>query len=134
MSTNINKYGTAIHSREFLIAPVTSMDTPIETSMFSYSELDVNGDPTGITLYHSVNSHEAANPNRTAKYTKDNLYFIYGMSTSDLKNDTKDMKTFIKTAGIVLGTEDFTANLGNEFWVLNLEELEEWLSVNPHNL
>ena len=38
-----------------------------------------------------------------------------------------------KAGGLELGTKDFTLNVGNEFWVLNLEELNEWLEVSPHS-
>ena len=127
MSTSIHKYGAnPDHFRDLLVAPITAIDTPIETNYFSY--LDENE----VTQYHSVKSHEVAN-GRKIKYTTDGLYFYYGLETSDLKNDTKDMKTFIKTAGLVLGTEDFTANLGTEFWMLSANELDEWLAVSPHN-
>ncbi len=118
MSTSDNKYGGCANIREFLVAPVTAIDTPIVNNYFN-----------GI----SVASHIEANPNRKAIYTADGLYFYYGMQSSDLKNDTKDLKTFIKTAGLNLGTDDFTSIVGDEFWVLNLSELEEWISTTPHN-
>ncbi len=133
MSTSYETLGGCANIREFLIAPVTAMDTQIENGYFSYPELDANGVPTGVTLYHSVTSHIAANLNRKALYTKEGLYFYYGMASSDLKNDTKDLKTFVKTAGLNLGTDDFTSMVGDEFWVLNLSELEEWISLTPHN-
>ncbi len=134
MSTSDNKYGGFANIREFLIAPVTSMDTPIENNYFSYPELDAGGVPTGVVLYHSITSHIQANQNRKALYTTDGLFFYYGYASSDLKNDTKDLKTFVKANGLNLGTEDFTSVIGDEFWVLNLSELEEWIAVTPHNI
>ena len=138
MSTSDNKYGGCANIREFLVAPVTAIDTPIQNSYFSYTEpiLDANGIWMGefTTLYHSITSHSLANPNRKAIYTVDDLYFYYGMQSSDLKNDTKDLKTFVKANGLKLGTNDFTAIAGDEFWVLNLTELEEWISLTPHNI
>ncbi len=136
MSTSDNKYGGCANIREFLVAPVTSMDTPIENNYFSYSELDALGVPTGVVLYHSITSHIQANPNRKALFTSDGLYFYYGFAGSDLKNDTKDLKTFAKgtVMKLKLGTEDFTAMVGDEFWVINLSELEEWISLTPHNI
>ncbi len=135
MSTSDKLYGGCANIREFLVAPVTSMDTPIENNYFSYPELDTEGVPTGVILYHSIRSHIVANPNRKALYSKNGLYFYYGMASSDLKNDTKDLKTFAKgtVMKLKLGTEDFTAVVGDEFWVLNLLELEEWIKVTPHN-
>ncbi len=133
MSTSDNKYGGCANIREFLVAPVSAIDTQIQNNYFSYPELDIDGNQTGITLYHSVVSHQLANPNRSVKYTKDGLYFYYGMASSDRKNDTKDLKTFVKAAGLTLGTEDNTLMIGNEFWVLNIIELEEWVSLTPHN-
>ena len=56
------------------------------------------------------------------------------MQSSDLKNDTKDLKTFVKANGLKLGTDDFTAMVGDEFWVVNLAELEEWVVTTPHNI
>ncbi len=136
MSTSYETLGGCANIREFLIAPVTSMDTPIENNYFSYPELDTEGVPTGTTLYHSIRSHIVANPNRKALYTKNGLYFYYGMASSDLKNDTKDLKTFAKgtVMKLKLGTEVFTAMVGDEFWVLNLSELEEWKAITPHNI
>ncbi len=134
MSTSDNKYGGCANIREFLVAPVTAMDTQIQNNYFSYPELDLDGLPTGATLYHSVTSHLLANPNRSVKYTKDGLYFYYGMASSDRKNDTKDLKTFVKANGLKLGTEDDTLMVGDEFWVLNLSELEEWIKATPHNI
>jgi len=98
-----------------------------------------------LTVYGWVNlqrcitaltSQEKANPNRKAIYTTDGLYFYYGMASSDLKNDTKDLKTFAKgtVMKLKLGTEDFTSMVGDEFWVVNLTELEEWISLTPHNI
>ncbi len=118
MSTSDNKYGGCANIREFLVAPVSAIDIPIQNNYFN-----------GL----SVTSHIEANPNRKAIYTQDGLYFYYGMQSSDLKNDTKDLKTFVKTAGLNLGTGDFTSMVGDEFWVLNLYELEEWIKVTPHN-
>ena len=134
MSTNTNEKGTNIHSNEFIVLPVTALDTQIETLMFSYPELDVGGVPTGVTLYHSIRSHEQATATRKIMYTADQLYAFYGMTMSDLKNDTKDFKAFAKTAGLVLGGDDFTAMVGSEFWVINNPELNEWLAVSPHNV
>ena len=119
MSTSDNKYGGCANIREFLVAPVSAIDTPIVNNYFN-----------GL----SITSHIEANPNRKALYTVDGLYFYYGMQSSDLKNDTKDLKTFIKAAGLKLGTDDFTSIVGDEFWVLNLSELEEWVSLTPHNI
>ena len=128
MSTNTNKYGAnPDHFRDLLVAPITAIDTPIETSYFSY--LDENE----VTQYHSVKSHEVAN-GRKIKYTSDGLYFYYGLETSDLKNDIKDLKTFVKANGLVAGTDDFTLMVGNEFWILSADELDEWLAVSPHNV
>ncbi len=124
MSTSDNKYGGCASIREFLVAPVTAIDTPIENDYFS------NTDGT----YNSVSSHAVANSNRSIKYTTDGMYFYYGMASSDRKNDTKDLKTFIKANGLTLGTEDDTLMNGDEFWVLNLSELEEWISLTPHNI
>ena len=124
MSTSDNKYGGCANIREFLIAPVTVIDTPIENDYFS----NIDG------TYNSVASHAVSNPNRSIKYTTDGLYFYYGMASSDRKNDTKDLKTFIKANGLKLGTDDDTLMNGDEFWVLNLEELEEWVATTPHNI
>ena len=134
MNTSYETLGGCANIREFLIAPVTAIYTPIENSYFSYPEIDENLAATGITLYHSVNSHMQYNTNRKALYTKDGMYFYYGMASSDLRNDTKDLKTFVKTAGLKLGADDFTSMVVDEFWVLNLSELEEWISVTPHNV
>ena len=136
MSTSDNKYGGCANIREFLVAPVTSMNTPIENNYFSYPELSADGVPTGAILFHSVTSHIQANTNRKELITSDGLYFYYGFAGSDLKNDTKDLKTFAKgtVMKLSLGTEDFTAMVGNEFWVLNLNELEEWVKLTPHNV
>lgn len=134
MSTSYNTLGGCANIREFLVAPVTAINTQIQNNYFSYPELDVDGVPTGVTLYHSVTSHQEANPNRKHLVTADGLYFYYGMASSDLKNDTKDLKTFVKANGLNLGTEDFTANIGNEFWVLSLVELEQWLIDTPHSI
>lgn len=128
MSTNMNKYGAnPQHFRDILVAPVTSIDIPMQTNYFSYI------DEQGVTQYHSVKSHEVAN-GRKIKHTADGLYFYYGIETSDLKNDIKDLKTFIKANGLVAGTEDFTLMNGNEFWILTAKEFDEWIKVNPHNI
>ena len=121
MSTSDKLLGGCANIREFLVAPVTAIDTPIVNNYFS-----------GL----SVTSHIVANPNRKAIYTTDGLYFYYGMASSDLKNDTKDLKTFAKgtVMKLKLGTEDFTSMVGDEFWVVNLTELEEWISLTPHNI
>ena len=134
MSTSDNKYGGCANIREFLVAPVSAINTQIENNYFSYPELDSWEEPTGGVLYHSVFSHADANTNRKILTTKDGLYFYYGMQSSDLKNDTKDLKTFVKAAGLTLGTHDFTSMVGDEFWVLNLSELEEWIKLTPHNV
>ncbi len=134
MSTSDNKYGGCANIREFLVAPVSAIGTQIQNGYFSYPELDVDGLPNGTTLHHSVASHLLANPNRSVKYTNDGLYFYYGMESSDRKNDTKDLKTFVKANGLTLGTEDDTLMNGDEFWVLNLPELEEWIKITPHNI
>ncbi len=134
MSTSDNKYGGCANIREFLVAPVSAIDTQIQNGYFSYPELDVDEVPTGVTLYHSVESHIGSNSNRKFILTGDGLYFYYGMQSSDLKNDTKDLKTFVKTAGLNLGTDDFTSMVGDEFWVLNFSELEEWVGLTPHNI
>ena len=133
MSTSYETLGGCANIREFLVAPFSAIDTQIQNGYFSYPELDLGGVPTGTTLYHSVTSHILAKPNRKAIYTADGLYFYYGMASSDLKNDTKDLKTFVKAAGLNLGTDDFTSMVGDEFWVLSLSELEEWINITPHN-
>ncbi len=124
MSTSDNLYGGCANIREFLVAPVTAIDTPIENNYFA----NIDG------TYNSVTSHAVTNSNRSIKYTTDGLYFYYGIESSDLKNDTKDLKTFVKTSGLNLGTDDFTAMIGDEFWVLNLTELGIWLELSPHNV
>ncbi len=118
MSTNTNIYGSNIHSNEFIVLPISALDIPINTTLFN------NG---------SIRDHETSNATRKIMYTTDGLYAFYGMEMSDLKNDTKDFKTFTKLAGLNLGTDDFTAIVGDEFWVLNAKELGEWLSISPHN-
>ena len=132
MSTNINKYGANLHVNNFLVAPVTTLDTLIETPVYEYNVLDEEGNVIN-TAHYSIKSHEAAHPNRKIFYTIDGLYFFYGIKMSDLKNDVKDLKLFIKANGLVLGTEDFTSMEGNEFWVLNNDELDEWIEITPHN-
>ncbi len=117
MSTNTSIYGSNIHSNEFIVLPMTALDIAINTTLFNNS---------------SIREHETLNSTRKIMYTTDGLYAFYGMEMSDLKNDTKDFKTFTKTAGLSLGTEDFTSVVGDEFWVLNAKELGEWLLVSPH--
>ena len=133
MSSNFNKFGTNIHSRDFIALPVTALDTKIESSTFIYPILDVNGEPTGATDYYTINEYCSAY-NRKLMYTTDSLYCFLGLNLSDLKNEKKSFKDFTKTAGLDLGGEDFTVMLGTEFWVLTSDELDEWLVTSPHNV
>ena len=133
MSTNTNKYNTNIHSRDFIVVPITALDTKIESGTFIYPVLDENGEPTGATDYYTINEYCTAY-NRKLKYTTDGLYCFLGLNLSDLKNEKKNFKDFSKTAGLSLGGEDFTVIVGDEFWVLTVEELDEWLVTSPHNV
>ena len=132
MSTNTNKYNTNIHSRDFIVLPVTALDTNINIPFFEYEVLDVDGLPIGVSNY-TINEYCQSN-NRTLKYTTDGLYCFLGLNLSDLKNDKKSFKDFSKVNGIKLGGQDFTVMIGDEFWVLTVEELSEWLATSPHNV
>ena len=125
MSTNKNKYKTNIHSRDFIVLPVTALDTKIQSGNFIYPILSVDGIPTGATDYYTINEYCTAY-NRELVYTTDGLYCFLGINFSDLKNEMKNFKTFIKTAGLVAGGEDFTLMIGDEFWLLGVDELDEW--------
>ena len=127
MSTNTNKYATNIHSRDFIVLPVTALDTKVTTSFFEYSVDEVTVDN------YTINEYVVAD-GRKLLYTTDGLYCYLGLNLSDLKNEKKDFKNFMKTASLVLGGTDFTVMLGTELWVLTPDELDEWLVTSPHNI
>ena len=132
MSSNKQTYNTNIHSRDFIVLPVTALDTIVSIPFFEYEALDAQGLPIG-TFNYTINEYCEAN-NRTLKYTTDGLYVFLGLNLSDLKNEKKDFKNFMKTASLNLGGEDFTTMVGDELWVLTVGELDEWLATSPHNV
>ena len=131
MSSNTNKYKTNIHSRDFIVLPVTALDTVMNIPFFEYEEFDAEGVLVG-TFNYTINEYCTAN-NRKLKHTTDGLYCFLGLNLSDLKNDKKAFKDFYKVNGLKLGGEDFTAMIGDELWVLTNDELDEWRTLSPHD-
>lgn len=120
----------------YIIAPISVLDVPVGgadmtlfTDFIKYNDSD---EPIGR---YSLNEYvSTVNTNRKLLYTLDGEYAYFGWNMSDLDNNMSNIKQLMAAYGYIAGGADFTNLDPNAFWILNADELDEWLSATPHNI
>ena len=120
----------------YIVAPISVLDVPIggsDMTVFTdFIKYDENDKPIGrYTLNEYCNT---VNTNRKMLYTVNGEFAYFGWNLSDLSNNMVNIKALMAYYGYIPGGVDFTNLDPNAFWILNADEIDEWLKVSPHNI
>jgi len=134
MSTSEQKYGTKVYPAMFLVAPLAAVDIPVmdPSGTVRFPLFEITDEEGNVTGYHTIRSYIDSFGNRKIMTTDDGEYGYVAMDMSDLRNELKGTKLLAQAWGYVLGGEDFTNDDPKAFWILTLDELNQWLAESPH--
>ena len=135
MSTSLDKYGSNVRSNGFLAVPSDKLDIPIydsinPTAFPDYYIYDV--DEVTVIGGMTINEHLLANSNRRVMPTAGGLYVFYGLLIPMSQKGQEAILNIMESGDLTFG-EDYTTAETNKYFTMNYIELEEWLSVSPHN-
>jgi len=121
----------------YIVAPIGILDKPVGGDDMTIFTDFIKYDTDGITPIGRYSMHEycdEGNTNRKLLYASDSEYAYFGWNLSDLNNNMSDIKALMAYYGYVAGGKDFTNDDRNAFWILNADEILEWLDTSPHNV
>ena len=121
----------------YIIAPIGILDKPVGGDDMTIFTNFIKYDTDGITPIgrHSMIEYcNKVDTNRKLLYTSDGEYAYFGWNMSDLSNNIPHVKDFFTAYSYVAGGEDFTNIDPTAFWILNADEIDEWLTTSPHNV
>ena len=134
MSTSEEKYGTKVYPALFLVAPLSAVGIKVvdPTGTVRFPLFEITDDDGNVVDYHTIRTYIDSFGNRRIITTADGEYGYVAMEMSDLKNELKGTKLLAQAWGYVLGGEDFTNDDPKAFWILTLDEMNEWLEKSLH--
>lgn len=119
----------------YTVTPAETANIPVGgtdwTQLTAFIKRDEQGNPIGrYTLNEYVTEVDT---NRVIMYSNDGQYIYFGWNFSDLENHIPSLKELMAYYGYTLGGANFESVNPKDYWILNPDELEQWMAVTPHN-